>query len=564
MTRPLRYLSVCSGIEAATQAWHPLGWQPVAFSEIEPFPCAVLAHHYPQVPNWGDMTKFQEWPDADVDVLCGGTPCQSYSIAGLRKGLDDPRGNLMLTFGGIAARYRSYWLVWENVPGVLSSAGGRDFASLLGLLSGRAITPPAGGWSNSGIVPGIADAYGIAWRVLDAQHVRTRRFPFAVPQRRRRVFVIGYLGDWRRAAAVLFDRESLSRHPAPRRQSGQNVAPTISARTSGGGGLGTDFDLDGGLIAAPVVSNAGEIAFALTANSQGSGDAEGETLLAVAHALRGEGFDASEDGTGRGTPLIPVSFPLTAGMAKGASRMPQEQGALGPVQLFRTAGDGAAYHEGNIAAPLTTGTDPSAQVVVIQERAVSENPDAGPDGAGLSCAGAAYTLEARSKVQAVAFAENQQGDIRLSDVSTALSTGGGKPGQGYTAVAFDLRGRDGGAMPEGPLDTANIRAASGGSSRSYVAEPWAVRRLIPVECERLQGFTDNFTRIPGASKSGWRDVDETEDLDELRELGLPVRMVGNRWRVKDPDGPRYKAIGNSWAVNCAEWIGERIAEVDAW
>jgi DNA (cytosine-5)-methyltransferase 1 len=152
----MRYLSVCSGIEAATQAWKPLGWKPVAFSEIEPFPSAVLKHHYPDVPNYGDMTKFQEWPDEPIDLLCGGTPCQSFSVAGLRKGLDDPRGNLMLTYGAIAARYRPRWILWENVPGVLSSANGRDFGSFLGLLTARQIEPPKDGWGNSGIIPGIA------------------------------------------------------------------------------------------------------------------------------------------------------------------------------------------------------------------------------------------------------------------------------------------------------------------------------------------------------------------------------------------------------------------------
>jgi DNA (cytosine-5)-methyltransferase 1 len=163
----VKYLSVCSGIEAATVAWHPLGWEPVAFSEIEKFPSAVLAHHYPTVPNWGDMTKFKEWPDADINVLVGGTPCQSFSVAGLRKGLDDPRGNLMLTYLAIADRYRPKWLVWENVPGVLSSNGGKDFGTFLG------------GLGQLG--------YGFAYRVLDAQYIRTQCFPWAVAQRRRRV-----------------------------------------------------------------------------------------------------------------------------------------------------------------------------------------------------------------------------------------------------------------------------------------------------------------------------------------------------------------------------------------
>lgn len=197
----MRYLSVCSGIEAATVAWHPLGWRPFAFSEIEKFPSQVLAHHYPDVPNFGDMTKFKEWPDANVDVLVGGTPCQSYSIAGLRKGLDDPRGNLMLTFGAVAAKYRPKWMVWENVPGVLSSNGGRDFGTFLGMLAEL--------------------GYGFAYRVLDAQY-------FGVPQRRRRVFVVGCLGDWRSAAAVLFERESLSGHPAPSRETGQGFAADIA------------------------------------------------------------------------------------------------------------------------------------------------------------------------------------------------------------------------------------------------------------------------------------------------------------------------------------------------
>ena len=130
----MRFLSVCSGIEAASVAWHSLGWTPVAFSEIEPFPSAVLAHHYPNVPNWRDMTKFKEWPSADVDVLVGGTPCQAFSVAGLRQGLADPRGNLTLTFLAIAERYRPQWVVWENVPGVLSDRTGA-FGALLGGLA---------------------------------------------------------------------------------------------------------------------------------------------------------------------------------------------------------------------------------------------------------------------------------------------------------------------------------------------------------------------------------------------------------------------------------------------
>jgi DNA (cytosine-5)-methyltransferase 1 len=418
----MRYLSVCSGIEAATVAWHRFGWEPIAFSEIEAFPAAVLAHHYPSVPNWGDMTAFKEWPDADVDVLVGGTPCQSFSVAGLRKGLDDPRGNLMLTYLAIAARYRPRWLVWENVPGVLSSNGGRDFGSFLG---------------------GLGElGYGFAYRVLDAQYVRTPGFPRAVPQRRRRVFVVGYLGDWTRAAAVLFEPEGMCGHPPPRREAGQ-VAPTVPSRSTAGGGLGTDFDCDGGLIAQPVASTLN----AAFGSKQGLEDQHVNQgcPLYVAHALRGEGFDASEDGTGRGTPIVPVA---------------------------------------------------------IQERAVSENPDAGPDGKGFRTDGAAYTIEARTVPQAVAFAENSRAEVRLcggdGQVMSQLTTGGGKPGQGQPTIAT----------------------------------PYAVRRLNPTECERLQGFPDGYTDVPYRKKPG------------------------------APDGPRYKALGNSIAINCMEFVGERIAAVE--
>lgn len=439
----MRYLSVCSGIEAATVAWHPLGWEPTAFAEIEKFPSAVLAHHYPHVPNLGDMTKFKDWPDATPDVLVGGTPCQSFSVAGLRKGMDDPRGNLALVYLGIADRYRPEWLLWENVPGVLSSNGGRDFGSILG---------------------GMAElGYGFAYRVLDAQYVRVDGFGRAVPQRRRRVFVVGNLGSWRRAAAVLFERESLSWDSAPRREAGQgtsaDVAPSI---VSSGRGVERAGDTRGQdpVVAVPQISHC------LNAGGMGRQDYETETAIAVAHALRGEGFDASEDGTGRGTPIVPISF-------GGQMSTPQWDFDLG------------------------------------------------------------QTLQAKNP-QAIAFdckASGRNG-FAIGEISPTLRAMGHKDTHqnagGQVAVAFDMRGREGGSQFEGPHDTANIRAASGGSSRSYVAQSWAVRRLTPRECERLQGFPDGYTDVP------WRNKNWT------------------------PDGLRYKALGNSMAVNCMRWLGQRI------
>ena len=197
----MRYGSVCSGIEACTMGWHHLKWEPAFFSEIDDFPRAVLQYHYPQVPLHGDFTTVGADDYGSIDLLVGGTPCQSFSVAGLRGGMADERGNLALEYLKLAQRKRPRWLVWENVPGVLSSNGGRDFGAFLGGL--------------------VECGYGFAYRVLDAQY-------FGVAQRRRRVFVVGYLGDWRRAAAVLFERESLLGNPAPSREEGEKVAPAVT------------------------------------------------------------------------------------------------------------------------------------------------------------------------------------------------------------------------------------------------------------------------------------------------------------------------------------------------
>ena len=207
----MRYGSICSGIEAASVAWESLGWDAAWVSEIEPFPCAVLQHHYPQVPNLGDLTADAFIEKAkqhgSIDLIIGGTPCQSFSVAGLRGGLDDDRGNLALHFMRVVDSIQPTWVVWENVPGVLSSNGGRDFGSILGALA--------------------ECGYGFAYRVLDAQF-------FGVPQRRRRVFVVGYLGGWRRAATVLFERQSLQRHSQASREAGQDIAPTLTDSSAGG------------------------------------------------------------------------------------------------------------------------------------------------------------------------------------------------------------------------------------------------------------------------------------------------------------------------------------------
>jgi DNA (cytosine-5)-methyltransferase 1 len=484
----MRYLSVCSGIEAASVAWGPLGWQAVAFSEIEPFPCAVLAHHYPDVPNLGDMTTIaQRILNGEVeapDVLAGGTPCQAFSVAGLRKSLADERGNLTLKFAEIAdaidfVRVRAgrppAIVFWENVPGVLSTKD-NAFGCFLGALAGEdcELKPPGKRWADAGCVFGPQRA--IAWRVLDAQY-------FGLAQRRRRVFLVASARDGFDPAKVLFEFEGVRRDSPPRREARQ-VAPTIPARSSGGGGLGTDFDCDGGLI------HADPIARCITTGEAKRQD--WETCNFVAHTLRADGFDASEDGTGRGTPLVPVGVTI-----HGTDPTVQKVASYDELaQCLR------ARTPGNIDNSSTTVVQQPVSYA-IQAGALRTNPLSGPDGVGVQ-ADLAYTLEARAEVQAVAFAENSRAELRLEggDGSRcgAISTGGGKAGQGVPMVATAMQ----------------------------------VRRLTPRECERLMGFPDDYTLVP---------------------LPLKGRQPRVRWAS---DSARYKALGNSWAVPVVRWIGERI------
>lgn len=344
----MRYLSLCSGIEAASIAWAPLGWTPAAFAEIDPFASAVLSYRFPEVQNLGDITQFKDWPDlGTIDLICAGTPCQSFSIAGFRKGLTDPRGNLALCFLAILDRYKPKRFVWENVPGVLSTNAGRDFGALL---SGMA-----------------ALGYGWAYRILDAQYTRVSGFNGAVPQRRNRLFLVGYLGDWRYSAATLFEPQSLRGYSAPIRS-----APTANAHC----------------------------------------------------------FEVSTSGS----------------FETGVAPTLDTRCANGPR------------------------TSQNALAIVDEDHAP------------------------------IAFAENSRGEARLyngdGQISPPVLAGGGKPGQGHPCIIQNRK----------------------------------VRKLTPLECERLQGFPDNHTLVP--------------------YRGRPAEDC--------PDTPRYKALGNAWAVNVPAWIGARI------
>ncbi|EDV5649290.1 DNA cytosine methyltransferase [Salmonella enterica subsp. enterica] len=270
----LTYGSVCSGIEAASVAWEGLGWRPAWFAEIEPFPSAVLAHHWPEVVNLGDMTKIAAGIRAGLieapDALVGGTPCQAFSIAGLRVGLEDARGQLTLAFvdlvNAIDEKRRDQGkspviVVWENVPGVLSS-NDNAFGYFLAGLAGEscALESPGRKWTNAGYVLGPERA--VAWRVLDAQF-------FGVAQRRRRVFVVASARADTDPAKILFESEGVRRDIAPRREPQTTVA-ALTARGVGTCGADDNQAQAGHLIAfgGGNCSGAIDVAACLTAKGQ--------------------------------------------------------------------------------------------------------------------------------------------------------------------------------------------------------------------------------------------------------------------------------------------------------
>ncbi|HCL6099465.1 TPA: phage N-6-adenine-methyltransferase [Enterobacter cloacae] len=472
----MKYGSVCSGIEAASKAWEPLGWKPAWFSEIEPFPSAVLAHHWPEVTNLGDMTKIADAVRAgDVeapDVLVGGTPCQAFSIAGLREGLSDDRGQLTLSYvelaNAIDAKRRERGepesiIVWENVPGVLSSKDNAFGCFLAGLAGESSELQPAGGkWTHAGCVSGPERF--IAWRVLDAQF-------FGVAQRRRRVFIVASARKGFDPAAVLFELDCVRRDSAPSRGAGKATAGTTGSCVKVGshwdnqanphptlnqshniGGIGQSnqelFSQRGSGITIATSETVGCMSSSGdTKNKHGFGWGQQDWQSGycqpvitqsvngdIAHTLKAEGFDGSEDGTGRGTPII--------AMAHG-------QG-------------GAEIKTDNSAPTLTCNHEAPIAAYGIPGNWIGHAPENGVNATEP-----------------------------MHDVAPCLTV----------------------------------------ADRHGVAMSMSVRRLTPIECERLQGFPDNHTLI------SWRGKDAAEC----------------------PDGPRYKAIGNSMAVPVMRWIGERIA-----
>lgn len=420
--------SVCSGIEAASVAWHPLGWRAAWLSEIEPFPCQLLAYRYPGVPNLGDMTKIAHLiRDGFVpapDVFTGGTPCQAFSVAGLRNSLDDARGNLSLTFCEIAneidARRAATGLlpsiiVWENVPGVLSTKD-NAFGCFLAGLAGEddPLVPSGERWTDAGCVFGPERA--VAWRVLDAQY-------FGLAQRRRRVFVVASARSGFDPAAVLLEFDGVRRDSAPRREPGQDFTHDLApCLTSSGRGVERGGDTRG---QDPVVA------------CFGGGNTRGSLDVAACLTAKGQRIDFEVE-----------TFAVQ-------SR---------PVLAFHAN-----------AQPDQMRFDPHVS-------------------ASLTC----------SQNAAVAFGVGES-----PDVAHCLRSGASK--------------------------------ADKHESTTYIKAGMAVRRLTPRECERLQGFPDDYTLIP---LSGRRAKPRGDDRR------AEVRMSA--------DGPRYKALGNSWAVPVVRWIGARV------
>lgn len=464
----MKYGSVCSGIEAASKAWEPLGWKPAWFSETEPFPSAVLAHHWPEVTNLGDMTKIADAVRAGEveapDVLVGGTPCQAFSIAGLREGLADDRGQLTLSYvelaNAIDAKRRERGepeaiIVWENVPGVLSSKDNAFGCFLAGLAGESSELQPAGGkWTHAGCVSGAERV--IAWRVLDAQF-------FGVAQRRRRVFVVASARKGFDPTAVLFEFDSVRRDTAPRRESQPEIARNAGERSK----VGSHWD----------------------------NPANPHPTLNQSNNIGGIGASNQELFSQRGSGLVSDAY------SDVSRTLLAKENDSTAEDLETYVVHGTQDPDTNRELAHTLGRNNGQENACIAFSYKDNGADATPDLSPTIRAGNHDKSHANSgQPPAIAIAGNT--------IGRSPKNGGNGTGYckeiGYTLTKTDQHG---------------------------VAIGMQVCRLTPVECERLQGFPDNHTLI------GWRG----KDADEC------------------PDGPRYKAIGNSMAVPVMRWIGERIA-----
>jgi DNA (cytosine-5)-methyltransferase 1 len=549
----MKFGSVCSGIEAASVAWNKLGWSASWLAEIEPFPSAVLAHHYPDVPNLGDMTllpnKILSGEIEAPDIFCGGTPCQAFSIAGNRESLDDVRGNLSLTFCEIANAIDSVRdvpaiIFWENVPGVLNTKD-NAFGCFLGELAGEdgELKPSGKKWTNAGCVFGPKRA--VAWRVLDAQY-------FGLAQRRKRVFVIASARNDFNPAEVLFEFDGLRRDTAPSRNSRETTAADAQS------GIGTYNK-----------QRIGEYSTEDVASTCAARDYKDATDLVIntiplnTMTILGRPSDDLKPRMGSGIGLETDPSPTITKTHSHAV-------AYGITENFKTvyemhAQDARVQNVGDIlptmSATYGSGGGNIPVTYGIAENIINRQDHNGGNGIGsqeelqytLNATGVhgiatmsdvAGTLDAsyykgqgsrqggEREFVAQSFAQNQLGEVRVGDVFNTLNTNSNASGRNTPMLmthAFKMRsGCDGGG--KGYLGQDEKAFTISTHQDQQVFQQMAVRRLTPTECERLQGFPDSYTQIP------WKNKD-----------------------AKDcPDGLRYKALGNSWAVPVITWIGERI------
>ncbi|PHV25931.1 cytosine methyltransferase [Janthinobacterium sp. BJB426] len=616
---PITFGSVCSGLEAASVAWGSLGWRAAWLAEIEPFPCAVLAHHYPDVPNLGDMTKVASLiRDGFVpapDVFCGGTPCQAFSIAGLRNSLDDERGNLSLVFCEIAdeidARRAAAGLLpavvfWENVPGVLSTKD-NAFGCFLAGLAGEddPIEPPGGKWAYAGCVYGPART--VAWRTLDAQY-------FGVAQRRRRVFVVASAGEGFDPGAVLFEFDGVRRDSPPSRESPQDIAGTVRASAARRGGVQDECGLGLQPVSTEDIGGA----------PQGDGEdlAFGAAVAApVARSVerpRGDGLDT----------LIAGTLQANGKAAGSATQQDAEAGMLIPMAFGGNNQAGEIHVATACRAHAGPHLDFESETFLVQQVAYPiQNATRGKDqnGLGIGDAGAPmYTLDNGSQhgvaLAPIAFSSKDYGGDACYDLSPTLRAGNhagshanaGSPpaiafdarqdcvsstsvfgalgtsspqaqavcitgdithtlkaegfdasedgtGRGQPIVAFQnrFRGDDGRGYQRAPAVCQDVIGTLETVKQWNLAKGMAVRRLTPRECERLQDFPDDYTLIP----FGRTIRPEKLDRDWIKYLMRGGVMTRDQVARAAADGPRYKAIGNSWAVSNVAWLGRRIDAV---
>lgn len=545
----MKYVSIFSGIEAATVAWHPLGWEPLAFSEIDPFPSTVLQHHYPDIPNLGDITKIDWSPYVGAaDIVVGDSPCQSFSVAGKREGLAGASG-LMFEYIRAVRELRPRWFVWENVPGAFTSERGEAYRQLLSEMD--------------------ALGYGLAWRVLDAQF-------FGVAQRRERVFLVGSLGTMR-CAEVLFERESLSWNHQSSRQKRQALTEEAQERVG-------EADHDSGCL------NPGETqsrrvypasgVYPTLSTREKSGQNQESVFTQFGDDVAGtltSRYDSSPC-VDRGANVVVDErdkvFLCQTAQTGSNGKLVKQDDVMNTLDRTNSTAVAALdfnptdarlrYANDDVSQTLTAraGTGGN-QVPLVQVQPLVFNPNAGINekGGGFALSEDVTPTLKTDHNPAVAFASNQRDEVRELEVAGALAAQPGIKQQTYicradgqanamTSVdmaptltshakkdppliypAEDSIGEDALIQRDmsATLSTHNTQTLiTGGREKRSLT----VRRLTPRECERLQGFPDDYTDIPYRNKE------------------------------HAPDGPRYKALGNSMAVPVMRWIGERIHMVE--